>query len=206
MDWAEWLSTGGGALLAILAVFFLVGFRRGVRRELNVLLGVGVGWGLARLAGPGLIRWVNRAYKTVAFVARSIVGPGDPGAAWNQARDLADPLDPQVHVRPAALALLALGVGIAYLVGERRYPNPVEFGARLLGGLTAVVNGYLIVGEVTRFLGVTPSGISTSTYGVTAQSRNGDSVGLIVVAITVLFIAFGLYSARRTGAGRPPGQ
>ena len=140
------------------------------------------------------------------MVVQDIAAGDDPGALWSQVHAVADPLDPLAHARPAALVVLGLSVAIAYLVSERRQPGPAEFVTKVLGGLMAVVNGYLMVGEVTRLLGPAEVGVSVSARGLAAHTSDGDSAALIVVVITVLVIAFGLYSAQRTGAGPPPRQ
>lgn len=193
------------ALLALLGLCFALGFRRGIRRELTLLVGVGVGWGLARVVGPDLIRWGNGVYKGLRFLVLNLVGRGDPDALWMRVQGLPDPLEPHVDARLAALGAMGLAVVVAYLVGERRYPSPAEAGARLLGGLTGAVNGWLVAREVVRQLGYPAPDVMAPMTHAAAEGPAGNSTALAVVLIAALLIAFGLYSARHPGHRRPPG-
>ena len=55
-----WVVDETIVVIVALLVFLYVGYRRGVQRELPTLFGLGAGWCLASIVGPGLAARLNR--------------------------------------------------------------------------------------------------------------------------------------------------
>ncbi|MHB1294304.1 MAG: hypothetical protein ACYC4R_04820 [Anaerolineae bacterium] len=168
ITWTLSHTTLVGAAVVVLAV---VGFQRGVNRELTTMLGIGAGILLSPMLSTMLAPMLTRVVQVVAS------GQG--------------------KLAPQAAPLLVLVVVVLGFVayGQFRVQGPHSIVSRLLGLVAGGINGYLLVAFVLPRL--TGEATTLSVAGGGAQIAEGSDVtAWMVVALVVVLIVFGLYSSR----------
>ncbi len=182
----------GGALL----VFVVVGYRRGVARELPTLFGLGAGWLLASLVGPGLTERLNRLYRAARFVVEDALGREDSTAIWERVRALPDIIRTDTDAEILALGVFVGWVGLMYIVTQYRCRGPANRTGRVLGALAGGVNGLLFSRGVVHLAGGQALRWARPAAGwVEAALPEGQGAAVMVVLVIALLIAFGVYSA-----------
>ncbi|NLV73215.1 MAG: hypothetical protein GXY52_00815 [Chloroflexi bacterium] len=186
----EYVLIGFGLL-----VFGLLGFRRGVNRELLTFGAVLVGLAISALLGDVLVPAVNRLARIVSFALGG--GLSGSGGAWLTAQQRPDLVSSPESRKWLGLVLFGLPILLSYWVGMR-LARPVNFGQRLLGFLVGCLTGFFVARKVQPVLfpsGVTSLVLNTGQTGDILQ--NTQVVAVAVVISVVVLVAFGLYSARR---------
>lgn len=187
----------------VAAVFGLIGYRRGIRRELVVLLSL-----VAAIAAVGfitdtLVEPVNRFYYLQKFAREGGLSAEDPSAVWREVRGA-----PELIASARSVDLLRIGLfgGIALLA----YILSARFGREragavdgVLGLLGGLLNGVAVVYFLLPILFPEPTTLLEIS---TARVQNTLGGGLLrvqfLIAFVVVLIAYGLYSA----SGRYHGQ
>ncbi|NLD42080.1 MAG: hypothetical protein GX657_01155 [Chloroflexi bacterium] len=198
-----WVVDETIVVIVALLVFLYVGYRRGVQRELPTLFGLGAGWFLASIVGPGLAERLNRIYKGVRFLAEDLVGREDSAAVWQRIRALPDPIRVDTDVEILALAVFVGVVGLVYILTQYRCRGAANTTGRVLGGLGGALNGLLFSRGVVLLAGRPTVRLSLPATPLGDVSlAEGNRLSITVVLILGLLIAFGVYSAS-SGAHRP---
>jgi uncharacterized membrane protein required for colicin V production len=185
------------ALLGItLAVFGLLGFRRGVNRELLLMVGIAVAMLLANSIGPALIPVVNQLYRLLRFAVSGGLGGADPTAAWQASKQLPDLVSATRDAQFVVIGVFVLIVLTFYAWGQRRVAEPRSFMSKILGLLAGGINGFLVAYYLFPVL-LAQSGAGTSlpSQEISAILTSGQTIALVIVVFMVLLIAFGLYNS-----------
>jgi len=179
-----------------IGLFGLIGFRRGVNRELLFAVGIVLGVLLASELSGALEPYVNRFY-------RLGITSNDPAAAWQELKD-----EPLLIRDAQGQRNLSVGVFIAtallfYLLGEGSLPAPGSPILRLLGFLAGCVNGYLIAYYLVPIIFAKPVAVIAMAGGEMRQTlTDADTIARVVLISIIVLIAFGLVSASGARRGR----
>jgi len=196
MGVGEWYIDDGTVVVAALLVFLYVGYRRGVQRELPTLFGLGAGWLLASLVGPGLAERMNRLYRSARFLVEDSLSREDPAAVWERIRALPDIVRTDTDAKVLALAVFVGWVGLVYIVTQFRCRGPANRTGQVLGALGGATNGLLFSRGVMLLTRGTAMRWTLPAAGlVEAAFPEGSGASVMVVLVVALLIAFGVYSA-----------
>jgi uncharacterized membrane protein len=193
-------------LLAIGAVFGLMGFLRGVAREIITTIGIIIAYVVIRWGESFLMRWTNKFHKLVVFAFRGGLTADDPTAIWPQVRDLPGLIESDGEKLMFRLFVFVSLVILAYIVGNRFLSSRTDtFGplaiypglsllSRLLGLTTGLIEGYLIAYFVLPEVFPEAETVIRLPTGDVAGFL-GQNVAFVFVGFLVVLIAFGLRSA-----------
>jgi uncharacterized membrane protein required for colicin V production len=192
------VSVNEYVLIAIaLAVFGLLGLRRGVNRELITFGGVLVGLAISSLFANSMLPLVNRMYRIAYFVFAGGINAENPTVGWNAAKLLPDLVRTPTGKAILELVVFSIPVLLSYLIGLRAKVAS-SIGQRLLGMLMGAVSGFFIAQHFIPIL--FPAGetrLELATGPATNLLQNTQVVAVLVVVVVVILVAFGLYSSRR---------
>jgi len=179
-----------------LALFALVGLRRGVNRELLSMVGIGVGILVSERGAVVLQPQVNRLYQMVRFALSGGLSSPDPTAAWAQASSLPPLVSTAAHLQTLALCVFVLIVLIFYLLGQRLLRKSNSIIIRFLGMLAGGINGYLTASFIfPTLLNGAPAVITVPSQAVTTTLSTPRNIAFVIVFFIVVMIVFGLYNA-----------
>ena len=180
----------------LLGVFALVGFRRGVNRELLSVIGIGLGIFVAQRTAPTLGPQVNSVYRMMRFALRGGLTSDNPTDAWEQARRLPDLVKSQADVQLCGVVVFFLVVLVFYLVGQQYVAGPRSIILKLLGVFTGVVGGFLMAYYLIPIIFPEPQAVITLPSGQMQETlRRGETVAYVVAFFVAVLIALGLFSA-----------
>jgi len=180
----------------ILAAFGLIGFRRGVNRELITFVAVLISLAVTSLFTDALVPVANRLNRIIQFALEGGLYANNASAAWeaaNQAPDLVHNANGKAALE---LVIFAIPVLISYLIGLR-FKRTLNIGQKLLGLLMGCVSGFFIAQHFVPIL--FPAGQTSlvlETGSTTSVLQDTQVVAVLVVITVVILVAFGLYSAR----------
>jgi uncharacterized membrane protein required for colicin V production len=180
-----------------LAVFGLIGLKRGVNRELITFAGVLLALALASLFAGSLLPLVNKMYRIAHFVFAGGINSENPTVGWNEAKLLPDLVSSPMSKAILELVVFSIPVLISYLIGARAKAAS-GIGQRVLGMLMGAVSGFFIAQHFVPI--VFPTGqtrLELATGPATNVLQNTQVVAVLVVVVVVILVAFGLYSSRR---------
>lgn len=185
-------------LIAIaLAVFGLIGFRRGVNREFITFAGVLVALAVTSLFANSMLPLVNKMYRIAHFVFAGGINAENPTVGWNEAKQLPDLVRTPMGKAILELVIFSIPVLLSYLIGGRTKAAGGA-GQHLLGMLMGAVSGFFIAQHFVPIL--FPAGetrLELATGPATNLLQNTQVVAVLVVVVVVILVAFGLYSSRR---------
>lgn len=143
-------------LLSIGVIFGLIGFLRGVAREVATAIGIIIACLILRWGERSLTVWVNRLYRMGLFAVQGGLVAEDPTPIWAGVRELPPLIETDSERLIFRLFTFALFVLLSYIAGNkifrRRpktfgpliiYPGP-SFISRFLGITVGLINGYLV--------------------------------------------------------------
>jgi hypothetical protein len=180
---------------AALAMFVVFGFRRGVQRELLVMVAIGLSMLLASLVGAGTTERINRLYKAGRFVIEDALARDPSTQVWERIQALRDPLAGERGVQGLALSILVVGVVTTYAYTQRRYVRSDDLWSRVLGALAGGVNGLLLGWSLLQLTGRGAVLMRASMAPLGMRAVATDPTALLVLVVAMLLIAFGLHSA-----------
>ncbi len=181
------ISLGVYLVGVAVAVFGVLGFFRGWRREIWLLGGLVLGWSLVLLAGQSLADAVNRAYLMVAFALKGgFDSRVDPTILLDRLRS--QPLVSLSHPDMLLLGVLALFGIVGYVLPNRLASGPESLTAQLYSIPLGLANGYLIVYGLLRFAGPAVLGASVNATVRTVGQAIIPTllVGAAVVCLLIL--------------------
>jgi len=193
-------------LVAVGAVFGLIGFLRGVAREVITTIGIIIAYLIVRWGESFLIGWTNRFFKMAIFAVRGGLVADDPTAIWAQVRELPPLIEAEGEKLIFKLVVFAALVILAYIVGNRLLPaRKVPFGplviyagpslpSRLLGLAAGVMNGYLIAYFVIPQAFPKPETVIKVPTEAVVKFLN-QNLPLVFIGLVVILIVLGLWSA-----------
>ena len=187
----------------IFAVFAFLGFRRGVNRELLLMVGIGLAIMLAAKAGPSFQPQVNRFYKLARFALSGGLTSENPAEAWLGLSDLPPLIDTPEKVELLSLALFTLTVLFFYVLGEMFYAGPQSPWLGFLGLISGGINGFLIAYYLIPIVFPQPVAIiMVPSQQVNSTLADTQNWALIIVVFVAVLIALGLYSVAGSGRQR----
>jgi uncharacterized membrane protein required for colicin V production len=183
-------------LTVMLAVFGVLGFRRGVNRELLALIGIGLGIWLGSGLGLVLKAWVNMTYKLGQFALTGGIRSADRAATWDAMRNMPDMVSTPAQERLLAVVVFALIVLLFYWIAQRRIPAPTAFIVRVLGLLAGAINGFLIAYYLLPIIFPTPETVIHLPSGqIRTVLTDSQTIAIVIVLLVVVLIGVGLHGA-----------
>jgi uncharacterized membrane protein required for colicin V production len=202
-DVATWTVSQYLLVGLLMGVFGLIGFRRGVNRELISLLGLGVAVLVATQVAPSLDDQVNRFYRMVRFALGGGLGSDDPAAAWEAAKVLPALIETEAQQRLLSVVVFAIMALLVYMVGDRRVAPTEAFLARLLGLFVGLINGFLVAYYLAPIVFTASQvNITLQSGDVQATLTDGQTLARLGLFLICVLIAVGLYNAS-TRRGKP---
>ncbi len=182
----------------ILGVFALIGFRRGVSRELATLMGVAISFLLVTHLLDNMTPWVNKIWRMARFVVKGGLTADDPVTVWNQVKTLPALVGTDAAQRNLGAIVFALLVAMSYYAGFRAQQPASGAMSRVLGLVLGAVNGFFIASYLFRYVLVTTKAtIELSSGEMREAVMSGQTIGRILTVLVVALIALGLYGASR---------
>ena len=178
-----------------LGIFGFLGFRRGVNRELLLLIGIALAIWVSSQFAPVIGPQVNRFYKIGRFALSGGLTSQDPTAAWQETNALPD----LVHSEDVSIVGVVLFVLIAsyfYYLSQRRFPDPTSAMLKLLGAFAGLVNGFLVTYYLFPIVfSGTSATINLPSGEVQQTLTSQQTIAQIVAFLVFVLIALGLHSA-----------
>ncbi len=193
-------------LLAIGVVFGLIGFLRGVAREIITTMGIIIAYGCLRWGEAFLVRWTNKFHKVFVFAAKGGLAADDPTALWPQVANLPPLIETDAEKLTFRLIVFVVLVIWAYALGSRVlssrkdtvgllaiYPG-LSLLSRCLGLGTGLIEGWLITYFVLPEVFPKRETVIRLPTGPVAGFL-GQNVALVIVGFVIVLIVYGLRSA-----------
>ena len=192
-------------LLAGGALFGLIGFLRGVAREIITTIGIIIAYAALKWGELSLISWTNKLFRIAMFVLRGGMAADDPTGAWGQVSSLTL-VKTDGDKLIFKLFVFTLAVILAYIVGNKRLSGKVvPFGplvifpdlpllSRSLGLVSGLIEGYLVAYFVLPEIFPKTKTVISLPTGDTV-SFLGKYIPFVFVGFVAILIAFGLRSA-----------
>jgi hypothetical protein len=179
---------------SVLGIFALIGFRRGVNREILALLGILIAIVISSTLSETVQPQVNRLYRYGRAGINIMLGADDPGAEFTKAREAPDLVAkedlPKLH-----LAIFGLVTLFFYVLGEVRMPAPKAIVPRVLGLFVGAVNGFAIASYLLPIVFVKDMSVNVPAIEAQKLLSEGETVAQVLFFFVFVLIAFGLYSA-----------
>jgi hypothetical protein len=182
--------------LAVVVLFGIIGYQRGLLRELvaapAILIAPFVGPWLGEVLKP----WVNRFHKLFMFVRFGGLGTDDWTAVLEKVRSTKALVSTPEDEVALALVFFMVVIACGYCVGQWRVRGPTDRPTFWLGALMGALNGYVLAQVVLpRFWSAQFAVIIVPTASV-LQLFHGQVALALVLAFVVLVI-YALRLARR---------
>jgi uncharacterized membrane protein required for colicin V production len=185
-----------------IGVFAVIGWRRGVSRELFTVLVIIFAMLFAQYIAPDLRAPINRMVKLVTFVFGGGLGSDDLSGSWAKVRSAPDLIAPN-KAELLSVAVFVLIVLAAYGVGQMRRSGVEGLMTKALGLLTGAVNGFLIVWYLFPRVFTGPeTTIKLPSQALKTELLQPNTMARMAFFFVLVLIAWGLYtasSARRKG-------
>ncbi len=201
---ATWTINQYLLIACVAGVFGLIGYRRGVRRELTVLLLLLAAIAIVGLFTDSLVAPINRFGYLLRFAREGGLGAEDPTAVWREIRGTPELIQSERNREMLKVGLFSAIILVAYLLTARfgRARSGILDGA--LGFAVGTLNGVAIVYFLLPILFPEPIAlIQLSTEQVQNTFDGGTFRVQFFIVLVVVLIAFGLYTA--SGRSRGPG-
>lgn len=183
-------------ILALISVFIIIGFVRGLIRELILSLFIMGTIALLNNYFDSLVAWANRLYRMAIFALKGGLATEDPVAIWNNVKKLSPIVETQQDKLIFTVATLGFAVILGYAMGSAAKAKlsmpsisllwrPAALLPHLLGALGGAVNGYLVVNYLLPRLLTEPTTVILVPASKVSEVLN---VNLVNVAIAILLI------------------
>ncbi len=174
--------------VVVVAVFAVLGYRRGILRELVATPAIILAPVLAPWLGTVLTPWANRFYRLFMFARFGGLATDDIGAVMEKVRQV-PPLicTPEDVVRFGVILFLAI-IALGYFLGQWRVKGPGDRVARLLGAIMATVNGYLLVRILVDQVWPTQFVTVVVPMGSVAQLFQAQTAAVLIVAFMAIVV------------------
>ncbi len=187
-------------------LFGLMGFLRGVAREIITALGIIIAYAFLRWGEDFLVNWTNKFHKLFLFAVKGGLAAEDPTTIWPGVANLPPLIQSDSDKLFFRLLVFISLVFLAYIVGNRIISSNTDtFGplaiysklpllSRILGLATGLMEGFLIsYFVIPQLFPKRETVVRLPTGDVTTfLSQN---LALVAVGFMAVLIAFGLRSA-----------
>ena len=179
-----------GVIAFLVALFALIGWRRGTKRELFVLAGVVLASALSRTQLDFLKLWVNRFYKIGMFVLSGGLTEELSTASFT-------PVEPLVETNSdttwLAVITFCVVIILSYVLGQFLIRASSERSERALGGLIGGVNGFLISRfTYPRVFPASRTHVAILSDQVSDSLTGGSLFSLVLVGLVMILIIHGV--------------
>jgi uncharacterized membrane protein required for colicin V production len=179
----------------VVGVFAVIGWRRGVSRELFTVIVIVFAMLFAHYIAPDLRAPINKLFKLVGFVFSGGIASDDLSGSWAKFRSAPD-LVPQNKAALLSVAAFMLLVAFAYAVGQMRRAGADGLMTKVLGLLTGAVNGFLIVWYLFPIVFTGPeTTIKLSSQALKKELVQPATIARMAFFFLLVLIAWGLYTA-----------
>lgn len=193
------------AMMGILLGFFgLIGFRRGIRRELITLVGIGLAVLIVTYTVSPLVPQVNRFHRLAHFALNGGLGAENPGDVWEQTTQGLPPLvSGRDEEQVLGVLLFLLLIFLAYIFGNYTVPPPYSLFLRVIGFFAGMFNGFLVAIYLLPTIFPEPR-VAVTLPGAEVQATltSQQAIARAIALFVFVMIALGLYSASQRGG--PP--
>jgi len=174
--------------VVVVAIFALLGYRRGILRELVATPGILLAPVLAPWLGQVLTPWANRFYRLFLFARFGGLATDDFGAVMEKVRQV-EPLicTPDDMMRFGIILFLVI-IALGYALGQWKVPGAGDRITRLLGAVMATVNGYLLVRILVDRVWPTQFVTVQVPMGSVAQLFQAQTAAVLVVAFMAIVV------------------
>jgi len=189
-----------GVIVCLVALFALIGFRRGTKRELVVLAGIALASLIANTQLEFLTVWVNRFYKIAMFVAKGGLSEDLGSVSLGSLEPLVQTNNDSTWLAVTAYAVIVI---LSYLVGQRGIKGSPARSERVLGGLIGGVNGFLINRFIyPRVFPVNRTHVAIMSGQVSDALTGNSLLPLVLVGLVMILVVYGVRgSSRSSGNG-----
>ncbi len=181
--------------ITIVAFFALLGYRRGILRELvaapAILLAPTIGPWLGRLLKP----WINRFYRLFLFARLGGLTSDDLSGVMAKVREMPPLISTAEDAVRAGVVCFLLVILAGYLIGQWRVKGPKDRAQRLLGAAMGGINGYALAQVVVPRFWTAQFAVIIVPTGSVLQMFRAQIVIVLVIAFAVL-VLFALRLAR----------
>lgn len=174
--------------IVVVAVFALMGYRRGILRELLATPAIILAPLLAPWLGQLLTPWANRFYRLFLFARFGGLVTDDLAAVMEKVRQVPPLIStPEDMVRFGVILFLAI-IAAGYLLGQRLIKGKPDRIAGLLGAVMGMVNGYLLVRILVDRVWPTQFAVIVVPVGSVAQLFQAQTAAVLVVAFMAIVV------------------
>jgi len=190
-------------LIGIGVIFGLIGFLRGVAREVITAIGIIVAYLILRLGERPLTVWVNRLYRMAVFAARGGLIAEDPTSIWARVRELPPLIETDAERLTFRLVAFTVLAVFSYMAGNRIlggrpkafgpfiiYPGPPFF-SRLLGIAVGLMNGYLVAHFTLPYAFPKAETVIRLPTGLVVEFLR-TNLAFVFIGLVVILITLGL--------------
>ena len=177
-----------------LGLFAVVGFRRGISRELLALMGILLAILISATVAEAASPQVNRLYRYGRAGASIVLGADDPGEEFAKASKMPDLVNEENETSFHLIVFVLIAL-LFYILGEVQVPAPKAIPPRILGLFVGAVNGYVMATYLLPTM--IPKDVTVEVRAMEARSllNEGETVARVLFFFVVVLIAFGLWSA-----------
>ena len=174
--------------VVVVAIFAVLGYRRGILRELVATPAILLAPLAGAWLGVALTPWANRFYRLFLFARFGGLVSDDLAAIMEKVRQV-PPLicTPADTVRFGVVVFLTVIAG-GYLLGQWRIKGQPDRIARFLGAVMGTVNGYLLVRILVDRVWPTQFAVIVVPVGSVAQLFQAQTAAVLVVAFMAIVI------------------
>ncbi len=195
-DAVTWTMSQYVVLLLLVGVFGIIGFVRGIRRELIVFGALVVGAAVLGLAGESIARPVNRLYDFQRFFFAGGAAAEDPAMVWRQVSEAPALIDTERGLDRLKVAIFGITGLAGYLLGEKLRPPAFGLPMKALGLIMGLLNGVVVAYFAFPILFPEPTAVIMVPSGEVHQTlASPDFRAHLIVLFIVVLVAFGLVSA-----------
>ncbi len=193
-------------ILTLIAVFVILGFLRGLVREVILTLFILGAITIMTNRFDSLVAWVNRLYRMTMFVLKGGIAAENPVAVWENVKKLSPLVETAQERLVFQVAMMGAALIAGYIVGnltsrQRLAPvslsllwRPADLIPRLLGAIGGAVNGYLVINYLLPKVLTEPT---TVIIVPTAKVSDVLQINMtnVAIAILVIIIIIGLQAS-----------
>jgi uncharacterized membrane protein required for colicin V production len=182
--------------LVVVIVFGIVGYKRGLLRELVAAPAILIAPVLGPWLGTVLRPWVNRFHKLFMFARFGGLATDDLAAVMDRVGKVPPLIRTQEDVVMLGVVFFLLVITCGYLLGQWRVKGPADRLTRWLGAAMGVLNGYMLAQMVLPRFWSAQFAVVVVPVASLLQLFHGQVAVALLLAFVVLVI-FALRLARK---------
>ena len=182
--------------VAIIGLFALIGYKRGIVRELVATPAILLAPVISPWLGQALKPWVNRFYRLGLFALYGGLVSDDLTGVMTKVKKVPPLIQTDADMASLGAIVFLVIIVAGYLLGQRFIKTANDRVTYVMGGVMGAINGYLLIQNVVpRFWSAQYAVVVVPTGGL-LQLLRGQAVIVLVVAFIAL-VSYGLRLARK---------